>query len=210
MKSDMAGGGAVIAAMGAIAEIGLGAVSAVIAACENMPAGDAVRPGDIVRGLNGTTVEITNTDAEGCLILADALVYARNLGATHPIDLATLGGIVVAMGDVYAAFANDDDLRSGSDRREASGDRSGRGRCTRATTGTSSPPSPTSRTRLSCARAPGVRGSVPAAVRGGRRLGARGHGRNGLLERGRETTTTLGATGFGVRLATEAQRGLAE
>ncbi len=113
MKSDMAGGAAVIAAMGAIAELELPVrCLAVVAACENMPSGHAVRPGDIVQGLNGTTVEITNTDAEGRLILADALVYARSLGATHLLDLATLtGGIVVAMGDVYAGlFANDDDF----------------------------------------------------------------------------------------------------
>ena len=155
---------------------------AVIAACENMPAGDAVRPGDIVRGLNGTTVEITNTDAEGRLILADALVYARNLGATHLIDLATLtGGIVVAMGDVYAALRQRRrSAGAAPDRREASGDRSGRGRCTRARPVHRVPLRRRQELVSPAPGHPGVRGSVPAAVRGGRRLGARGHGRNGL------------------------------
>jgi leucyl aminopeptidase len=114
MKSDMAGGAAVVAAMGAIGELELPLrVVAVVAACENMPGGNAYRPGDVLTGLNGKTIEITNTDAEGRLVLADALVHARNLGATHLLDLATLtSGIVVAMGDFYAGlFANDDEWR---------------------------------------------------------------------------------------------------
>lgn len=126
MKSDMAGGAAVLCALGAVAELNLPLrVLAVIPACENMIAGGSVRPGDIVTSLNGKTVEITNTDAEGRLALADALVYARRLGATHVVDIATLtGGIVVALGDVYAGlFANDEDwgnkIRAAG---EASGD----------------------------------------------------------------------------------------
>jgi leucyl aminopeptidase len=114
MKSDMAGGGAVVASLGAIAELELPLrVVAVVAACENMPGGNAYRPGDVIAGSNGRTVEITNTDAEGRLVLADALVHARNLGATHLLDLATLtSGMVVAMGDFYAGlFANDDEWR---------------------------------------------------------------------------------------------------
>jgi leucyl aminopeptidase len=125
MKSDMAGGGAVVAAMGAIAELELPLRAlAVVAACENMPGGSALRPGDVVTGLNGKTVEITNTDAEGRLALADALVHARNLGATHVLDLATLtSGMVVAMGDVYAGlFANDDQWQ---ERIRAAGEASG-------------------------------------------------------------------------------------
>ena len=112
MKSDMGGGAAVIAALGAIAELRLPLrILAVVPACENMPGGGAYRPGDILTALNGKTIEVTNTDAEGRLILADALWYARGQGATHLLDLATLTGtIVVAMGDFYAGlFGNDPD-----------------------------------------------------------------------------------------------------
>jgi leucyl aminopeptidase len=112
MKGDMSGGGAVIAAMCAIAdlEIPVRAIAAV-AATENMPGGGAYRPGDILRAMNGKTIEITNTDAEGRLVLADALWYARQQGATHLIDLATLtGAMSLALGDLYAGmFANDDE-----------------------------------------------------------------------------------------------------
>ncbi|MGH3004380.1 MAG: leucyl aminopeptidase [Gaiellaceae bacterium] len=112
MKSDMGGGAAALAATGAIAELGLPLhVLTVVPACENMPGGHAYRPGDIVTALNGKTIEVTNTDAEGRLILADALWHARNSGATHMLDLATLtGAMVVAMGDYYAGlFGNDMD-----------------------------------------------------------------------------------------------------
>jgi leucyl aminopeptidase len=112
MKSDMGGGGAVLAATGAIAELGLPVrLLTVVPSCENLPSGHAFRPGDIVTALSGKSIEITNTDAEGRLILADALWFARESGATHMLDLATLtGGIVVAMGDLYAGlFGNDED-----------------------------------------------------------------------------------------------------
>ena len=112
MKSDMGGGGAVLAATGAIAELGLPVrILTVVPSCENLPSGHAFRPGDIITALSGKTIEISNTDAEGRLILADALWFARESGATHVLDLATLtGGIVVAMGDLYAGlFANDED-----------------------------------------------------------------------------------------------------
>jgi leucyl aminopeptidase len=112
MKSDMGGGGAVLAGMGAIAELGLPVrILGVVPSCENLPSGHAFRPGDIVTALSGKTIEISNTDAEGRLILADALWYARESGATHVLDLATLtGGIVVAMGDLYAGlFGNDEE-----------------------------------------------------------------------------------------------------
>jgi leucyl aminopeptidase len=111
MKGDMAGGAAVVESMGAIAELGLPLrVLAVVAASENMIGGHAYRPGDIVRAMNGKTIEITNTDAEGRLVLADALAYAREHGATHVLDLATLtGAMEIALGDLYAGvFANDD------------------------------------------------------------------------------------------------------
>ena len=126
MKSDMGGGAAALAATGAIAQLGLPLrVLTVVPACENMPGGHAYRPGDIVTALNGKTIEVTNTDAEGRLILADALWHARSSGATHLLDLATLtGAMVVAMGDYYAGlFANDDgwaeEIRGAA---EASGD----------------------------------------------------------------------------------------
>ncbi len=114
MKGDMAGGAAVIEAVGAIAELGLPVrVLAVVAACENMPGGHAYRPGDILTAMNGKTIEVTNTDAEGRLVLADALWYARQQGATHLVDLATLtGAMELALGDFYAGvFANDDEWR---------------------------------------------------------------------------------------------------
>jgi leucyl aminopeptidase len=112
MKGDMAGGAAVIAAMGAVAELELPVrIVAVVAAAENLVSGDSFRPGDILRAANGKTIEITNTDAEGRLVLADALWYARREGATHLLDLATLtGAMELALGDFYAgAFANDDE-----------------------------------------------------------------------------------------------------
>jgi leucyl aminopeptidase len=112
MKFDMSGGAAVIEAMAGIAELGLPAtVTAVVASTENMPSGHAVKPGDIVTAMNGTTIEVNNTDAEGRLILADALCYAVEQGAERIIDLATLtGAILVALGHTYAGlFSNDDD-----------------------------------------------------------------------------------------------------
>jgi leucyl aminopeptidase len=114
MKGDMAGGAAVLEATGAIAELGLPLrVLTVAAASENMPSGHAYRPGDIITAANGKTIEVTNTDAEGRLVLADALWYARGQGATHILDLATLtGAMEVALGDLYAGvFGNDDGWR---------------------------------------------------------------------------------------------------
>jgi leucyl aminopeptidase len=125
MKGDMAGGAAVIEATGAIADLGLPIrVLTVAAACENMPGGHAYRPGDILTAANGKTIEVTNTDAEGRLVLADALWYAREQGATHILDLATLtGAMEVALGDLYAGiFANEDDWR---DQVVAAGEASG-------------------------------------------------------------------------------------
>ncbi len=100
MKDDMAGGAAVAGAMRALALLGAPhRVIGVIPTVENMPGGRATRPGDVIVGASGTTVEIINTDAEGRLILADALWYARELGATHLVDVATLtGACVVALG----------------------------------------------------------------------------------------------------------------
>ncbi len=112
MKFDMSGGAAVIEALGAIARLGLPAtVTGVVPATENMPSGRSMRPGDIVTAMNGTTIEINNTDAEGRLILADALSYAVEQGVERIVDLATLtGAIIVSLGSTYAGlFSNDDD-----------------------------------------------------------------------------------------------------
>jgi leucyl aminopeptidase len=114
MKGDMAGGAAVIEGIGAVAELGLPLRAiAVVAATENMVGGHAYRPGDILRARNGKTIEVINTDAEGRLVLADALTYAREQGATHIVDFATLTGVMeAAMGDFYAGvFGNDADWR---------------------------------------------------------------------------------------------------
>src|SRR5438128_5956608 len=114
MKGDMAGGAAVLAGTVAIAQLGLPVrVLTVLAAAENLVSGDSFRPGDILRAANGKTIEITNTDAEGRLVLADALWYARREGATHVLDVATLtGAMEFALGDLYGGlFANDEEWR---------------------------------------------------------------------------------------------------
>src|SRR6266550_2471007 len=115
MKGDMAGGAAVIAGMAAVAELELPVrIVTVVAAAENLVSGTAFRPGDILRAANGKTIEITNTDAEGRLVLADAMWYARREGATHVLDVATLtGAMEFALGDLYGGlFANDDAWRN--------------------------------------------------------------------------------------------------
>jgi leucyl aminopeptidase len=125
MKGDMAGGAAVLAGIGAIAELELPVrVLGVVGATENMVGGGSYRPGDIVRAMNGKTIEVINTDAEGRLVLADVLWYARELGATHLVDFATLTGAMNrALGDLYAGvFGNDDAWR---DQVVAAGNRGG-------------------------------------------------------------------------------------
>lgn len=117
MKSDMAGAAVVIAAMQVVGQLDLPLHVVAIAPCtENMPAGDAIRPADILTASNGKTIEIISTDAEGRLILADALVYAQQFKPSAVIDLATLtGACVVALGSWVAAglFCTDDWLRDG-------------------------------------------------------------------------------------------------
>ena len=117
MKYDKLGGCAVLGAMKAIAEMDLPIeVHALLAAAENMVSGDSMRPDDIITMYNGVTVEITNTDAEGRLVLADALTYAEEeLEATAIVDVATLtGGVVVALGHFCAGwFCNDEALTTG-------------------------------------------------------------------------------------------------
>jgi leucyl aminopeptidase len=111
MKYDMAGGAAMLGAMRAIALLKPNVrVISIVCAAENMPDGKAYKPGDVVTAMSGKTIDIINTDAEGRLVLADGLTYARQLGATHLIDAATLtGAVVVALGMVNAgAFSTDD------------------------------------------------------------------------------------------------------
>ncbi len=113
MKMDMSGAAAVLEAVGAIAELGLPVnLIAVVPATENMPSGTAIKPGDVITMYSGKTVEVNNTDAEGRLILADALAYAVELGAERIVDLATLtGAVLMALGSTYAAvISNDDEL----------------------------------------------------------------------------------------------------
>jgi leucyl aminopeptidase len=113
MKMDMSGAAAVLEAVGAIAELKLPIdLIAVVPSTENMPSGTAIKPGDVITQYNGKTVEVNNTDAEGRLILADALSYCAELGAERLVDLATLtGAVLVALGSTYAAvIANDDEM----------------------------------------------------------------------------------------------------
>ena len=112
MKGDMSGGAAVIAAMEAIAKLKPKInVTGLIPATENMPGGSAQKPGDVLKPMNGKTVEVINTDAEGRLILADALCYANELKLSPVVDIATLtGACMVAFGSVCSGvFANNQD-----------------------------------------------------------------------------------------------------
>ncbi len=111
MKFDMSGGAAVLAATTAIIRLGLPVrLISVIGATENLPSGRSVKPGDVLRAMDGTTVEVNNTDAEGRLVLADCLLHARNEGAERLVDLATLtGAIVVGLGSTYAGLLGTDD-----------------------------------------------------------------------------------------------------
>ena len=113
MKGDMAGGAAVMAAMSAIAQLKPKInITAIIPAAENLPSDNALKPGDVLTAMNGKTIEIISTDAEGRLILADALGYAKKLDAKHMVDVATLtGACVVALGNVCSGvFGNNQEL----------------------------------------------------------------------------------------------------
>jgi leucyl aminopeptidase len=113
MKFDMCGAGGVLGAMAAIGELQPAVnVVAIVPACENMPSGTATRPGDIVKSLSGQTIEIINTDAEGRLILCDAITYAKRFKPRYLVDVATLtGACVVALGHTYTGlFSNDEPL----------------------------------------------------------------------------------------------------
>ncbi len=110
MKYDMSGGATVLGVMRAIAQLKPSIpVLAVVPSTENMPSGKATKPGDVVRAMTGKTIEVINTDAEGRLILADGIAYAKKLGATRIIDLATLTGAVsIALGDVNTGIMGTD------------------------------------------------------------------------------------------------------
>jgi leucyl aminopeptidase len=125
MKFDMAGGAAVIEAMAAVAELQLPVrVLGIVGAAENLPSSTAVKPGDIVSALDGTTIEVNNPDAEGRLVLADCLSLAIRENATRLVDVATLtGGVVTALGSVYAGLLGNDE--AWTDRVRAAGEASG-------------------------------------------------------------------------------------
>ena len=125
MKMDMSGGAAALEATAAIAELGLAInVLCVVPSVENMPSSTAIKPGDVITHYNGKTSEILNTDAEGRLILADALAWAVEQGVDHVVDLATLtGAVTVALGSTYAGVVSNDDTIA--DAVLAAGERSG-------------------------------------------------------------------------------------
>ncbi|MGD0114991.1 MAG: leucyl aminopeptidase [Dehalococcoidia bacterium] len=127
MKSDMTGGAEAIATVRALAQLKAKLnVTAVVPATENMPGGSAQRPGDVVQAMNGTTIEVLNTDAEGRLILADALCYATRLGLSPIVDVATLtGAMTVTLGNVaFGAMTNSEGLyRRINEAAEAAGER---------------------------------------------------------------------------------------
>ena len=188
MKFDMSGGAAVIESMDAIAQLELPVtITAVVPSTENMPSGAAMKPGDIVTAMNGKTIEVNNTDAEGRLILADALCYAVEQGVERIVDLATLtGAIIVALGSTYAGFfSNDDDWYAEV---EAAANASRRAGLAAA------PPPRVLRADQGRVRGPDqlVRGAqgalqlrrrVPAPVRGRHAVGAHGHRRHRLEHR---------------------------
>ena len=149
MKGDMAGGASVIGAMQAIAQLKPKInVTAIVPATENMPSGTAQRPGDVVRAMNGKTIEIDNTDAEGRLVLADAMSYARSVGLNRLVDVATLtGAMSVALGDqCMGAFGNNDEFtQKVVDAANAVGERAWRCRCSMSTSRSTTATSQTSR-----------------------------------------------------------------
>jgi len=112
MKYDMTGAATVIGTMRAIAQLKPSIPVLGVAPCsENLPSGKATKPGDVLRAMTGKTIEVINTDAEGRLVLADAIAYAKKLGATQVIDMATLTGAVsIALGDVNTAILGTDQI----------------------------------------------------------------------------------------------------
>ena len=171
MKFDMCGAASVFGTLRAIVELKAKVnVIGLVAACENMPSGRATKPGDVVKSMSGQTIEILNTDAEGRLILADALTYAERYEPEAVVDIATLtGAMVIALGHVAAGvFSNNDTLaaRAGRGRRRRLRPRAGSCRCgttTRRGSTATSPTSPTSRA------APAAASPRRASCRGSRR-----------------------------------------
>ncbi len=119
MKGDMSGGAAVIATMWALGKLKPRInVTAMVPTAENMPSGSATKPGDVVKALNGKTIEVINTDAEGRLILADAICYAKQQGLSPLVDVATLtGAMMVALGPAATGFFSTEDKPGGADQR---------------------------------------------------------------------------------------------
>jgi leucyl aminopeptidase len=115
MKYDMCGAGSVLGTLRAVAEMGLKLnVVGIIPTCENMPAGNALKPGDIVTSMSGTTIEVLNTDAEGRLILCDALTYAERFKPAAVVDIATLtGACIIALGHHNSGLFSKDDALAG-------------------------------------------------------------------------------------------------
>ncbi len=132
MKFDMTGAASVFGSIKAAAEMGLKLnVVGIVPACENMPSGRATKPGDIVRSMSGQTIEVINTDAEGRLILCDALTYARRFKPAVVVDIATLtGACVIALGaHLSAVMSNDDELAGELARGRACGPKTAAGTC---------------------------------------------------------------------------------
>ena len=158
MKTDMSGAAAVIAAMSTLRDLGVKTrVIGYVPLVENMPSGSAMRPGDVLTMRNGKTVEVLNTDAEGRLILADALALASEEGADAIIDLATLtGAVTVALGEKIAGLMGSNDAldrRRCAKPRRGPASACGTSRCPRTTAATSTPRSPTCATSRRAAAA---------------------------------------------------------
>ncbi len=206
MKTDMAAGAAVIGAMSALGRLGVQArVTGLVAAAENMPSGTAMRVGDVITHYGGQTVEVLNTDAEGRLVLADALAYADDaLAPDLVVDLATLTGAArVALGTSIAAlYATDDELATALlDAGTASGDRLWR--MPLAGDYRSGLDSPVA-DLANVARAGGRAGSIDAALFLREFAGRRSWAHLDIAGAARATSddgeNTKGATGFGTRL----------
>jgi len=206
MKTDMAAGAAVIGAMSALGRLGVRArVTGLVPAAENMPSGTAMRVGDVLRHYGGKTVEVLNTDAEGRLVLADALAYADDVLAPDlMVDLATLTGAVrVALGSSLAAlYATDDELAAGLlDAGAASGERLWR--MPLAEDYTDALESPVA-DLANVARTGGRAGSIDAALFLREFTGGRAWAHLDIAGAARAAAddgeNTKGATGFGTRL----------
>ena len=206
MKTDMAGGAAVIGAMSALGRLGVrDRVTGLVAAAENMPSGTALRVGDVITHYGGQTVEVLNTDAEGRLVLADALAYADDVLAPDlMVDLATLTGAVrVALGSSMAAlYATDDELAAALlDSGTASGERLWRMPLAEDYRGALDSPVAD---LANVARAGGRAGSIDAALFLREFTGGRAWAHLDIAGAARATAddgeNTKGATGFGTRL----------